>query len=130
VPRGQRSRPRATEAGPAKINASPQDKPVEVVLAGLSRVRRTARGWSAACPGPNHRRGDKHPSLSISQGSDGCVLLRCHVGCRVEDVLRPMGLELVDLFPARARSGHLQRRLERPEPSFRIPRSAARDWAG
>lgn len=45
----------------------------------------------ARCPAHDDRR----PSLSIRQAESGCVLLRCHAGCRQEDIigaLRARGL--------------------------------------
>jgi hypothetical protein len=36
--------------------------------------------------------------LSISEGSDGRVLLHCHAGCTVEAVLAALGLAWHDLF--------------------------------
>jgi hypothetical protein len=76
-----------------------QGKPFAVVTQRLRRVRRTARGATASCPGPNHRRGDRTPSLSISEGPDGRVLLHCHAQCPTEEIVRALGLELRDLFP-------------------------------
>jgi len=52
-------------------------------------------GWKARCP--CHL--DDNPSLSIGEGSNGKVLLRCHAGCRQEDVVaavRAKGLDLDD----------------------------------
>ncbi|MBT5245834.1 MAG: virulence-associated protein E [Rhodospirillaceae bacterium] len=48
-------------------------------------------GWTARCPAHD----DRNPSLSISTGKDGKVLLRCHAGCdqaQVIDALRARGL--------------------------------------
>jgi len=53
--------------------------------------RKAGAGWIARCPAHD----DRDPSLSISTGKDGKVLLRCHAGCdqaRVIDVLRSRGL--------------------------------------
>jgi putative DNA primase/helicase len=47
--------------------------------------------WTACCPAHD----DRHPSLSISEGADGVVLLKCHAGCSqgmVLDALRDRGL--------------------------------------
>ena len=49
----------------------------------------------AVCPG--HQ--DKEPSLSITTGDDGRVLLKCHAGCKTEDVVKAIGMEMRDLFP-------------------------------
>lgn len=51
--------------------------------------------FSARCPGHD----DQRNSLAIGLGDDGKVLLNCFVGCSVEDILQPIGLEISDLFP-------------------------------
>ncbi len=52
-------------------------------------------GGLARCPAHDDRR----PSLSLGQGRDGRALLRCHAGCRTEDVLEELGLEWRSLLP-------------------------------
>lgn len=64
------------------------------LLTHLSGVRSAGRGWIARCP--SHE--DGSPSLSIAQGHNGKVLLKCHAGCPTEDVLNAMGLRWSDLF--------------------------------
>ena len=41
---------------------------------------------------------DHNPSLSISRGSDGHVLIHCHGGCSPQDVVRAVDLNMSDLF--------------------------------
>ncbi len=53
--------------------------------------RKAGSGWIARCPAHD----DRNPSLSLSTGNDGKVLLRCHAGCdqvQVIDALRARGL--------------------------------------
>ena len=54
--------------------------------------RRTGSGWTARCP----LHDDQKPSLSISSGKNGKVLVHCHAGCNQRDVyiavLRKRGL--------------------------------------
>lgn len=69
--------------------------PVEVILNKLPYARRNGRGWMARCPAHEDRR----PSLSISQGEDGRVLMHCHAGCTPEAVTEALGLNLRDLMP-------------------------------
>ena len=58
-------------------------------------VNREGSGkWKAHCP--THV--DSNPSLSISEGSDGRSLIRCHAGCSAEDIVSSLGLEISDLF--------------------------------
>jgi putative DNA primase/helicase len=51
-------------------------------LAGLENVRAVKCGWQARCPAHD----DKIPSLSVSE-HDGKILLHCHAGCSVKDIL-------------------------------------------
>lgn len=55
---------------------------VEDILAQLQQVKRAGEGWVAKCPGHE----DRHASLSIGEGSDGTVLLKCHAGCSFEQI--------------------------------------------
>lgn len=93
--------------------------PVQKVLAGLARVGRSGNGWSACCPAHD----DRNPSLSISEGDDGRVLLYCHAGCAVADVVGALGLEMADLSPAATdKTPHREpevRILSAPEPLTR-----------
>ncbi len=53
--------------------------------------RKAGGGWMARCPAHD----DREPSLSIRDGDDGKVLVRCHAGCdqeRVIAALRARGL--------------------------------------
>jgi 5S rRNA maturation endonuclease (ribonuclease M5) len=43
--------------------------------------------------------GDKKASGTASLGKDGRVLITCHVGCRIEDILEAWGFSMRDLFP-------------------------------
>ncbi len=64
-------------------------------LTRLQGVRRSGQGHIARCPAHDDRR----QSLSISTGTDGRILLRCHAGCETEAVVGAMGLTLADLMP-------------------------------
>jgi hypothetical protein len=70
-------------------------RPVELVLSRLKSVRRCSDvQYTAKCPVHD----DHHPSLSVKEAEDGRVLMYCHAGCRFEDIVRALGLELTDLF--------------------------------
>ncbi|MCH7591787.1 MAG: DUF3987 domain-containing protein [Planctomycetes bacterium] len=75
----------------------------------------------ASCPCLKHGkgRGDRTPSLSISETEDGTVLIKCFAGCTPESVVSAVGLTKADLFPHRA-GDHRRRRSNhkaRPEPA-------------
>ena len=73
---------------------------LEKVLERLDKVSpRSCNKWAACCPA--HL--DKEPSLSISEGSDGRVLIHCWAGCETRDVVAAIGLEMRDLFPGEKR---------------------------
>lgn len=57
------------------------------------------------CPGPNHNNGDINPSLHISEGEDGHILMHCMAGCETEDVLKALNLTMRDLFPQANKKG-------------------------
>jgi putative DNA primase/helicase len=60
---------------------------VAEVLTRLKAVRRCGGGWVARCPGHD----DHHPSLSISQGAGGRVLLKCFCGCDYAHIRAALG---------------------------------------
>jgi putative DNA primase/helicase len=53
------------------------------------RGKRNGRGWLVRCPCSHHGkgRGDRSPSLSVAEGSDGQLLVHCFAGCDFQDVL-------------------------------------------
>lgn len=79
--------------------------PIQQVLQRLEGVREADGGWSARCPVPGHGqgRGDRRPSLSISEAPSGQVALHCFAGCRTEDVVAALNLRMTDLFPGPTR---------------------------
>jgi putative DNA primase/helicase len=67
---------------------------LETVLDKLG-ARRNGKEWIAKCPAHD----DSTPSLGITEGDNGGVLLCCHAGCSTESVCAAMGIKLSDLFP-------------------------------
>lgn len=57
--------------------------------------------WTARCPAHD----DTNPSLSITDGRDGRVLLKCHGGCSLDAIVGAMGLQERDLFNDQAHDG-------------------------
>lgn len=60
----------------------------------LESVGSKRHGDNFSCPGHD----DSTPSLSVSEGRDGRVLVKCRAGCTVNEVLEALGLEIGDLF--------------------------------
>ena len=77
----------------------PDHEPIEVVLSRLENVRRSGPSrWTARCPAHD----DRNPSLSVKVGEDRRVLIYCHAGCSIEEILEAIDLTLKNLFPANA----------------------------
>ncbi len=65
------------------------------LLSRLDGVKPAGDGkWVARCP----CHPDTKPSLGVTVGKDGRLLLFCHAGCKTEDLLAAIGLEMKDLF--------------------------------
>jgi hypothetical protein len=77
--------------------------PFENVCSRLHIVRRSGSTATAHCPGPRHSRGDRNPSLAVTEAADGKVLLKCHAGCTAKEIVARIGLGMRDLFPANGR---------------------------
>jgi twinkle protein len=69
--------------------------PIDIVLERLRNVQRHGDYWMASCP----TREDYNPSLSITEGEDGRVLLKDFGGDTTEEIVAAMGLTMADLFP-------------------------------
>lgn len=52
------------------------------------------RSYKLRCPAHN----DTRPSLSVSEGDDGKILLYCFSGCSARDVCNVLGIKVSDLF--------------------------------
>jgi hypothetical protein len=72
------------------------ERPIGRVLNRLEGVKHSANGYvTAHCPAHD----DRDPSLSVREGEDGRVLLKCFAGCTFDEMVAAMGLEAKDLFP-------------------------------
>jgi hypothetical protein len=68
---------------------------IDELVTHLDAVRPTGKSrYMARCPA----HADKSPSLAISEGDDGRILIHCFAGCNAPDVLAAMGLTINDLF--------------------------------
>lgn len=68
-------------------------------IAQLARARKTGPDrWLGHCPGPAHRCGDRHPSLSIRQNGER-TLLHCFVcgAGTTPEIVRALGLSMSSL---------------------------------
>lgn len=99
----------------------------EDLLRRLHGVRRSGSGYVARCPAHE----DREPSLSVSEGEDGRVLLHCHAGCSTEAVVQALGLRLADLMPEdrtrHASIGDGRRGREPAPPPVEVARYTYRD---
>lgn len=68
------------------------------VLNRLKNPKRSGDGYQANCPAHD----DRHPSLRVSEGEGGRVLLYCHAKCSIEQIVAALGLTMADLMPAKA----------------------------
>jgi len=59
------------------------------------RPKKYGRGYIICCPAHE----DRNPSLSVSEGDDGRILMHCFVGCTFHDVCSSLGIHARDLFP-------------------------------
>lgn len=64
------------------------------VLSRLSGVVTSGAGWKALCPCHD----DFRPSLSVTQGEGGRVLINCMAGCPTDAILVEIGLTFADIM--------------------------------
>jgi len=74
-------------------------------LKRLDNVKKSGSGYSARCQGHE----DTNNSLSVGEGSEGRILLKCFVGCPTESILKGMGLEMMDVFAEKNHEKRSQR---------------------
>ncbi|MFN8547763.1 MAG: hypothetical protein U0527_07260 [Candidatus Eisenbacteria bacterium] len=67
---------------------------LDVVTAALKQhgSRQVGKAWTC----PTHE--DSTPSLGVTEGRDGRVLLRCRAGCETEKILLKIGLTMSHLL--------------------------------
>lgn len=69
---------------------------VEELVEKLDKAASNGKdSWMARCPA--HK--DRTPSLSITVGSAGQILLHCFAGCSVNEIIGALGIQEADLFP-------------------------------
>lgn len=95
---------------------------LDKVLNRLEKVKSAgANKWKACCPAHD----DKHPTLAITETSQGVVLLKCWAGCSTKEIVSAIDLELRDLFPGdkQPRRGPSKAAIEHERMVFRIGQS-------
>ena len=76
---------------------------IENLLSRLDGFKETGHGkYVAKCPAHE----DRSPSLAITEGDDGRVLIHCFAGCETEDVLIALGMTFSDVMPERIGTKH------------------------
>jgi RecA-family ATPase len=90
------------------------------VISRLS-AKKNGVGYKSKCPAHN----DSKPSLTLSIGADGRILLHCHAGCEVEQIAAALGIKVADLFPESSRPGPIGVALMAAHK--RLPESFLRD---
>jgi replicative DNA helicase len=66
----------------------------ETFLSKFSKRKQIAGGFMVCCPAHE----DSTASLSVTQGTDGRILLHDHAGCTTDAIVAAMNLTLADLF--------------------------------
>ena len=64
----------------------------------LENVRPAGSGYVAICPAHD----DGQNSLSVGEGDDENIVIKCHAGCTASQIVEAMGLHLRDLFARNA----------------------------
>jgi len=76
---------------------------IDTLLSHFDGVKKTGHdNYVARCSAHD----DRNPSLAISEGDGGRLLLKCWAGCETEDVLSAVGLKFADVMPERIGAEH------------------------
>lgn len=80
--------------------------PLNIVLAALEGLRQYGDAYRADCPVGHKSRG----TLTIAEGNEGQVLVKCFAGCSFQEIASAAGLSVFDFFPPRPLDTPEQRR--------------------
>jgi hypothetical protein len=64
--------------------------------------KQSGRCYLGCCPAHD----DNHPSLSISEGNDGRILIYCHCGCTYREICEALGIPVSNLFQKNRAGGY------------------------
>ncbi len=82
---------------------------ISQILGQLANVRKSGSGWTACCPAHE----DKRNSLSITEGSNGRILVKCFANCTFEKICAAKGWKASDLFAQPNGNGNDSRKSSR-----------------
>lgn len=68
---------------------------LDELLTRLEAVKKAGNGFVARCPA--HQ--DRSPSLTVGEGTDGRILMKCQAGCETPDICARLNLTMADLMP-------------------------------
>lgn len=86
---------------------------IEDFVSKLDKVRQTGSNkWIACCPAHE----DRTPSLGISEGEDGRILIKCFAECSIENIVGAVGCTLSDIMPEKALA-HRMNPIRKPFPA-------------
>jgi hypothetical protein len=68
---------------------------IDNILARLNGVQGSKGRYRSRCP--SH--GSKSLTLALRESQDGSVLVHCHAGCTVQEIMSSIGLPMSELFP-------------------------------
>lgn len=88
------------------------------IIGRLREVRRRQWGWQANCP--SHETGNRkhNQSLSVRIGRTGALVLKCHAGCSLEQIVGALGVEKRELFPPRGQRRQGGERMSKVEATY------------
>lgn len=93
------------------MSASRDTHPIDLILSRVSNLKPSGNGYKARCPAHP----DKSPSLSIREGDNKRVLIKCFAGCPYEKVMLALNLDPSDGFTKEdffINSNHYQKRYQ------------------
>lgn len=88
---------------------------IEHIATSLGKLSKSSNGYVSLCPAHN----DKTPSLSLSLGEDGKLLIHCFAECRFEDIIKEIRNR--NLFPSHYREHNPSFQNERVKDSKESP---------
>ncbi len=74
---------------------TPERTKLDVVAEKFAGYKKNCTGYLARCPAHD----DTRPSLTISEGETGKILIHCHTGCPILAILTEVGLTTWNLMP-------------------------------